>query len=296
MTDDGLLRIGELSRRAGVSPEVLRAWERRYHLFAPKRTEGGFRLYSTSDLARTTAMKRLLADGMSASEAAQQVLRGPAAAAEVRAPAPAPALFEKRIGALRSALLAFDEIEANRAIDHLLMEFDGQAVMRSVFVPVLREIGELWAQGQLSVAQEHFASHLIRRRLGGMARGWEDGSGPRALLACPPDEDHDIPLMMLGIALANRGWRITFLGARTPADDLVRAVDIVTPAVVVLASPDRLRIAAMSECLRNISTSARVAIAGAGASQPIADAFGGMLLSGDPVSAANEIVAVSQRG
>ena len=294
MTNEGLLRIGELGRRAGVSPEVLRAWERRYHLFAPKRTEGGFRLYSTSDLARITAMKRLLTDGMSASEAAQQILRGPAGAVE--APPPAPALLLQRIGALRSALLSFDETEAHRSIDRLLMEFDGETVMRSVFLPVLREIGELWKQGQLNVAQEHFASHLIRRRLGGMARGWEDGSGPRALLACPPDEEHDIPLLMFGIALGNRGWRITYLGARTPADDLVRAVDSVTPAVVVVASPDSLGLAGMSACLRKIAKSARVAIAGAGASQPLADACGGMLLSGDPVSAANEIAVKYQAG
>jgi DNA-binding transcriptional MerR regulator len=273
---------------------VLRAWERRYHLFAPKRTEGGFRLYSSSDLARIAAMKRLLADGMSASEAAQQVLRGPAAVVE--APPLAPALLEQRIGALRSALLSFDEAEANRAIDHLLMEFDGEAVMRSVFVPVLHEIGELWEQSRLNVAQEHFGSHLIRRRLGGMARGWEDGSGPRALLACPPDEEHDIPLMMLGIALANRGWRITFLGARTPAEDLVQALEGVTPAVVVLASPDPLRFVAMSASLKEISKSARVAIAGTGATQKIADACGAMLLTGDPISAANEITTAHQAG
>ena len=282
-----MLRIGELSRRAGVSPEVLRAWERRYHLFAPRRTEGGFRLYALSDLARITAMKGLLTDGMSASEAAQQVLRGPAPAVE--APPPAPALLEQRIGALRAALLSFDEAEANRAIDHLLMEFDGEAVMRSVFLPVLHEIGELWEQGRLNVAQEHFASHLIRRRLGGMARGWEDGSGPKALLACPPSEEHDIPLMMLGIALAKRGWRITFLGARTPTDDLAQAVRSVAPAIVVIASPDPAMLAAMSSCLREISKSARIAIAGTGATRPLADDCGAMHLSGDPVSAATEI-------
>jgi methanogenic corrinoid protein MtbC1 len=232
-------------------------------------------------------MKRLLAEGTSASEAAQQILRGPVAVVET--PGKAPSLFEHRAADLRSALLSFDETEANRAIDHLLMEFDGEAVMRSVFLPVLREIGELWEQGQLNVAQEHFASHLIRRRLGGMARGWEDGSGPRALLACPADEEHDIPLLMFGIALGNRGWRITYLGARTPADDLLRAVDSVTPALVVISSPDPLGLAAMTACLRKISKSARVAIAGAGASQPLADACGGMLLTGDPISAANEI-------
>ncbi len=287
MTSDALIRIGELSRRTGVTPEVLRAWERRYHLFAPKRSEGGFRLYSASDATRIRAMKALLAEGTSASEAAQQILRGPIAVVE--GPGVAPSLFERRASALRIALLSFDETEAHRSIDQLLMEFDAETVMRSVFLPVLREIGQLWQQGQLTVAQEHFASHLIRRRLGGLSRGWEDGSGPRALLACPPDEEHDIPLMMLGIALGNRGWRITFLGARTPSNDLVHAVESMMPALVVLASPDPLNFATMSASLQEISKSARVAIAGAGATQPIADTCGAMLLSGDPISAAIEI-------
>ncbi len=294
MTSDALLRIGELSRRTGVSPEVLRAWERRYHLFSPQRSEGGFRLYSASDVSRIRAMKLLLADGTSASEAAQQVLRGPVAAVETTGPGPS--LFEHRTNALRTALLSYDESEAHRAIDQLLMEFDTETVMRSVFLTVLREIGELWQQGELTVAQEHFASDLIRRRLGGLARGWESGSGPRALLACPPNEEHDIPLKILGIALGNRGWRITFLGARTPADDLVRAVESVAPAVVVLASPDPLNFVEMSASLQEISKSARIAIAGTGATQSIADVCGAMLLTGDPVSAANEIAAAYHAG
>jgi cobalamin-dependent methionine synthase I len=121
-------------------------------------------------------------------------------------------------------------------------------------------------------------------------RGWNSPCvGPRALLACPPDEEHDIPLMMLGIALGNRGWRITFLGARTPVVDLVRAVETVAPAIVVLASPDAPGLAAMSACLGEIAQSARVAIAGAGATRTLADACGAMLLSGDPIAAANDI-------
>jgi DNA-binding transcriptional MerR regulator/methylmalonyl-CoA mutase cobalamin-binding subunit len=292
MTDDSLLRIGELGRRTGVSPEVLRAWERRYQLFAPKRSEGGFRLYSASDLARVGAMKRFLADGLSASEAAQEILRGPTVAVE--APGASPSLFEQRTATLTSALRSYDETEAHRAVDHLLMEFDAETVMRSVFLPVLREIGQLWEQGQLTVAQEHFASNLIRRRLGGLARGWEDGVGPRALLACPPDEEHDIPLMMLGIALGNRGWRVTYLGPRTPTADLVATVVDLAAAVVVVASPDPRRLAEMSDALRGVSRDVLVVIAGAGASLSLADACGGVFLASDPVSAVNEIIAAYQ--
>src|SRR5690349_3317427 len=231
--NEALIRIGELSRRTGVSAEVLRAWERRYGLFSPQRTEGGFRLYSAADITRINAMKRLIADGVSAGEAAQRL----ASSFVGDAGSISPSLFDDRRDALRAALLSYDEAAAHAVIDQLLMEFDAEALMRNAFIPILHEIGELWEQGRISVAEEHFASNLIRRRLGGLARGWEDGVGPRALLACPPEEEHDIPLLMFGIALGNRGWRITYLGPRTPTGDLMKAIEALHPQLVVLGSP-----------------------------------------------------------
>src|SRR4051794_41449015 len=93
----GLIRIGELSRRVGISVDRLRAWERRYGVLRPQRTAGGFRLYSTSDELRLRAMQRHLAEGLSAAEAAAAVLTAEAPAAE-RAARPA---------ALRDALVTF---------------------------------------------------------------------------------------------------------------------------------------------------------------------------------------------
>ena len=73
---DRTIRIGELAQRAGVSPELLRAWEHRYGLVQPARSPGGFRLYSVSDEARIRRMTRLIADGLSAADAARQALTG----------------------------------------------------------------------------------------------------------------------------------------------------------------------------------------------------------------------------
>ena len=109
-----LLRIGELSRRLGVSDHVLRAWESRYGLLQPVRSAGGFRLYSEADARRVGRMQAHLARG-----------------------------------------------------------------------PYLAELGERWERGTASVAQEHFATNVIRGRLAGLARGWGNGHGPRAVLACP---------------------------------------------------------------------------------------------------------------
>src|SRR5215208_873021 len=97
---DGHLRIGELSRRTGVSPELLRAWEQRYGLLRPLRSAGGFRLYSAQDERRVAVMRSHLERGLSAAEAARLTVD------QEDAPAPAaetPAL-ERRAGELRAAL------------------------------------------------------------------------------------------------------------------------------------------------------------------------------------------------
>src|SRR4029450_9535571 len=110
---------------------------------------------------------------------------------------------------LRVALDRFDEDGANRALDRLIAALSVETVMREVLLPLLRILGDRWARGDVSVAQEHFASALLRGRLLSLARGWGIGSGPTLVLACPPGEQHDLGLIMFGIAASRRGRRIT---------------------------------------------------------------------------------------
>src|SRR5271157_5664824 len=182
-----LLRIGELSRRVGVSDHPLRAWESRYGLLHPVRSPGGFRLYSEADESRIRAMQAYLADGLSAAEAARAALRDGAGAAGGRAgAAPAMPAGGELSAELRQALDAFDEPAAQAVLDRLLAVLSVPAVLRDVVMPYLAELGERWQRGTASVALEHFASNLIRGRLAGLARGWGSGHGPQALLARPP--------------------------------------------------------------------------------------------------------------
>ena len=199
MTETGALRIGELSRRSGVSPELLRAWERRYGLLEPTRSAGGLRLYSLDDLARVQAMQQYLAEGFAAAEAAALTTR----AAQSDAIA-APAAKDE----LAAALSSFDDGAAHAAFDSLLAQFSIDTLLRDVVVPYLHELGERWERGEVSIAQEHFASVLLRGRLLGLARDWGRGIGPAAVLACAPGEQHDLGLLAFGLALRARGWQI----------------------------------------------------------------------------------------
>jgi DNA-binding transcriptional MerR regulator len=281
---EALIRIGELSRRLGVSTDRLRAWERRYQLLEPVRTPGGFRLYSRADERRVRAMQDHLAAGLSAAEAARAAL-----AADASAPASGTAGAADLRGALFEALTGFDAIRAHALIDRLLAELGADDAIREVILPLLRDLGERWARAELDVGQEHFASRLIEARLLAMLRGSDRGSGPMALLACAPGELHTLGLVGFGIALRNRGWRITYLGADTPITSLRRAAEDVTPALVVLSAAMPTQLAGIEDQVRDLAATVPLALAGAGTSRVLADRTAARLLDTDPVTAADVV-------
>lgn len=286
----GYMRIGELSRRTGIAPELLRAWERRYGLLQPTRTDGGYRLYADDDLARLRTMQGHLAAGLSAAQAAALAVAAP--------PAPAPGGTEQAgtgLAELRAALDRFDDAMAHAVLDRAIASFSTDAVLTDLVLPYLAELGVRWERGDASVAQEHFASNILRGRLLGLARGWDQGAGARAVLACAPGELHDLPLISFGLALRARGWRITYLGVDTPvatAADAARALP--ADALVVSATmPEHL--IACSGDLGRVAGDVPLALAGAGATRALAERLGARHLAGDPVAEAERLAGESRR-
>ena len=141
---DGLVRIGELSRRVGVAPELLRAWESRYSLLEPSRSPGGFRLYSPDDEQRVRAMRANLDRGYSAAEAARLVL---AAGPEPAVPRANAGDAEADARELQAALDDYDDARANHALDRMLAALSLDTVLRAVLT-YLHELGERWERGE----------------------------------------------------------------------------------------------------------------------------------------------------
>jgi MerR family transcriptional regulator, light-induced transcriptional regulator len=276
-----LVRIGELSRRTGVSPELLRAWELRYGLLEPSRTAGRFRLYSEADVARVRRMRANLADGLSAAEAAR------AALAE-RPQADSPGLEEAADDLARS-LEGYDDVGAQGALDGLLAAFSLDVVVREVLVPYLHDVGERWKRGALSVGQEHFISNVIRGRLLALSRGWDRGLGPRAVLASAEGDQHDLPVLLFGVVLRTHGWRITFLGADTPVASLAETVRGIRPDVVVVAGTVRGVFDPIVEQLREVSKDVPLYLAGAAADDDLAGRAEAVHLDGDLVEATTRV-------
>jgi MerR family transcriptional regulator, light-induced transcriptional regulator len=285
VADAGVLRIGELSRRSGVSPELLRAWERRYGLLQPTRSAGGLRLYSPEDLARVEAMQRHLNDGLAAAEAAELATR----TAQRDEGAPAEAKDQ-----LAMALASFDEGAAHTVFDSLLARVSIDTLLRDVVVPYLHELGDGWELGEVSVAQEHFASTLLRGRLLGLARGWSQGIGPTAVLACAPGEQHDLGLLAFGIALRARGWRIVYLGTDTPIASVSDAVRTCKADIAVISAVNPRSFRRSAEELEDLARVTRLCLGGAGASKTQLEADV-LRLTGDPVDEAEQLTRHSRR-
>ena len=281
---DRRFRIGELAQRTRVSADSLRVWERRYGLLHPERSEGGYRLYSSEDEDRVRAMVRHLKGGVPAGEAARLVLEG-VIPPDDGGGAEGPPL-EAVSAQLREALDRFDDAGAQIALDQLIGALSFETVAREAILPYLRELGDRWERGEASVAQEHFASIVIRGRLLALARGWDRGTGPRALLACAPGEQHELGLIVFGLALRQHGWGITYLGADTPIETLASAEQQLDPAATVLIALTPERLDPIREALAELAGRGRLLLAGAGANEDFAADVGAELLHGDPVSAA----------
>lgn len=279
--DGPLVRIGELSRRTGVGIDALRAWERRYGLLRPERSPGGFRLYGRGDQERVRAMKGLIDSGVSAAEASrlaasEEVPRG-------RSPVGDDGDLAAR---LTAALSRFDEVDANAILDDAIARFSVDAVAGRVLLPALHEIGSRWESGDVSVAEEHFATALLRGRMLALGRNWGAGQGPLALLACPPGEQHDLGLIAFGLMMRERGWRIAFLGTDTPIETISDATSKLAPDVVVLAAVTPEPFRAVAGQIRDLAADRRVLIGGEGASDELAKRLEVLALADDPREAA----------
>jgi MerR family transcriptional regulator, light-induced transcriptional regulator len=286
MDETARFRIGELSYRVRLSRDVLRAWERRYGLLRPSRSTGGYRLYSERDEWRVRLMQEKLWSGRSAAEAAAEVVRLERDTNPTDTGMDTPSELAAKLG---PALERFDEDAAHELLDRLLGLHGLKRTIRDALMPYLRELGERWARGEVTVAQEHFASRLIEGRLLALARGWNRGPGRRAVLACPPGEQHTLPLVCFGLILRSRGWRNIYLGAETPPRTLQMAADRVSADVVVLAAASAGRFADVLDELKTLSSRRPLVLAGAGAAPRLAAELNIQALHDDPATAAEKL-------
>lgn len=285
-----MLRIGEVSRRLGLTPDIIRAWERRYGVVSPERTPGGTRLYSPADMERLRLMQSEVAAGMAPSEAARRALALVGPDGWVLEEEPGGDEVGRLTADVVQAIADLDEPALQAALDRLIATFSTEFVLREVLLPLYFDA----VQGRepevaLSPIEERFAVNVLRGRLLGLARGWGEGSGPLAILTLAPGEQRDLALMCFGIAIRNHGWRVLFLGADTPVEVTEHACRRLDPDFVLVAASDPRLIVDAEDRLRRLSRVAPLAIVGRGLRRGIAADVGARLVRREPVTAAERV-------
>lgn len=231
--------IKHAATQVGIPTATLRAWERRYAVVSPRRTDGGYRVYDERDVAVLRWMKRLVDEGWSASLAAPEALRRTSAAPSPEAASDgSPSVAPNLSADLIRAAAALDTTELAKVLDQLFALNSFETVMIQHVFPALEELGAAWADGTVSVAGEHLASHAVMRRLSvAYEAAASYGQGPRIALGMAPGSRHEIGLFAFAVAARRRGMDTDYLGADLPIEDWLGVVDERNLAAVVLALP-----------------------------------------------------------
>lgn len=244
-----MYNIKAVSRLTSVPADTLRRWESRYNIIMPERTESGYRLYSQRDIDTIHWLKSKLDEGMSISTACDMLRHlggdpGPSVTAQTTSPGlpPSTTLDEVRsFDTLRVALLdafkAVDEAKAGAILSDALSLYSVEDVCLQLLQPTLYAVGEAWLSGEISVAVEHFSAAFVRARLENLFHSSPPNPrGTLAIVACAPNEMHEIGAMFLAVFMRRAGYRVIYLGQNVPVDSLISMVNVLQPAVICISA------------------------------------------------------------
>lgn len=247
---ENLYPIGAVSRTTGLSTHVIRAWERRYGAVHPARTEGSHRLYSQQDVRRLSLLRDAVRHGHSIgrlaslpTERLRELVAGSGGLNHQREAPQAPPAGDTRSASAEEQLQAC--LEAARRLDPRALDEElarssiavgKTAVIQDVVAPLMERLGAAWQRGELRVLHEHTATAVVRTFLGTLlSESIVPTPYPAAVAAAPARQSHEIGALSSGVIAAAMGWGVTYLGADTPSEEIVRAAQLARARAVLLS-------------------------------------------------------------
>lgn len=219
-------------KRTGMSPHLIRMWERRYSAVEPRRTDTGRRLYTEEDIERLALLRQATLEGQSIGQIARLSSDQLRALIGKSGPAPASAVSQRNSANLDQHIYLC--LEAMKNLDAATLEarllrasvsLGQQDFLEKLLHPLLEITGEMWSDGRLKVAHEHLASGVVRSLLGSIyLASRTDSADPLLVSATPRGQLHEFGALMASVTAAAGGWRTLYLGPNMPAEDLVEAV------------------------------------------------------------------------
>ncbi|MGD8243609.1 MAG: cobalamin-dependent protein [Anaerolineae bacterium] len=245
---DPIYNLKAVVERTGVSPDALRAWERRYGLPEPGRTEAGHRVYSRRDIDIIKWLVARQDEGLRIGRAVKLWRSLQAEGQDPLQSMPLPSDTRREssvagdaIAELQEAWLAsslsFDERGAERALTRAFAKYPPEVVCSEIIASGIARIGELWCEGKATPHQEHFASQLAVRRLETLIAGTPSPTRRgRILTASPSGEEHTIGLLTMTLLLRRAGWDVVYLGPDVPLAQMEQTIEATGPDLVVLGA------------------------------------------------------------
>ena len=235
--------MGVVVQRTGLTPHVIRAWERRYGAVEPSRTEGGQRLYTDGQVLRLRLLKRSTEGGRSISNVASLSTDELAAlVGEDVWEGPNGGTSPDRSGYLEACLSAAERLDAQalrEALMRAVVSLSAPVFVREVVGPLLHRVGELWEAGSLRPAQEHVVSTAVRQTLDWLLGRYEASpSAPLMVAGTLRGDLHEFGAMLASVVAADAGWRVLYLGPSLPASEIASAAAQSGAALVAVSVVD----------------------------------------------------------
>jgi DNA-binding transcriptional MerR regulator len=258
---DRTYEIHEVAELTGLAAARLRAWERRYEVVRPRRMPNGYRAYTADQVALLRAFARLIEAGERVGDLAARPREDVLAQAEIRP------LDGSPHAALMEAIRAFDRERLEGLVAQQLALRGLRAFAEEIVMPLAQAVGDLWALGKIPIAAEHLASEVVLHALKGGLR-MSRGSGPLLLGACLPGERHEWGILGTLAVIQEHGWRIHYLGADLPVEEVAQAAWRLSPRGVAFSGSDpavvRVSLPALASLPGKLPPGTMAAIGGGG--------------------------------
>jgi DNA-binding transcriptional MerR regulator/methylmalonyl-CoA mutase cobalamin-binding subunit len=236
-----------VSLRTGLSPHVIRAWERRYGAINPKRSETNRRLYSDEEILRLQLLRKATLAGHSISRIAglsDKELEALVTEDEANIPADGRAPMSSTPSSSAAELL-YSCIEAVREMNPKVLEellarasvrFSQAALISEIVLPLMNHIGKKWEEGEFKIVHEHLASVIVRSFLGNMTASYRGNpSAPSIVVSTPVGQVHEFGALAAAATANSLGWRPIFLGPDLPAEEIAAAAESHGSSVIALS-------------------------------------------------------------
>lgn len=246
--------IRAVAEKTGLSAHTIRAWERRYGVLSPNRTDTNRRMYSESDIARLALLQRAVEAGHSIglisglSDPELEHLAGP-----TQGKASAKGATGGFLAECRTAMLALDAASFEECLGRASSVLGVDGLLADVVIPLIEEVDQGWPAGRVRIAHEHLASALLRTQLEQIRSSLHAKVGaPRLLVTTPKGQLHELGALILAVTAACEGWQVIYMGPNLPAEEIILAARQIGVQAIALSIVYPVADAVLADELRRL--------------------------------------------